>query len=211
MHFNDNQLFSWRSRMLCAAMLVYFLATTGNADAVSEAAPASVPTAGQAQFDEAMRALRAGEMDQASLTFQELALRYPTLVSPLINLGLMEQKQNRHESAVSYFVRALERAPDSPVVYTNLGVSYRNLGKLKDAETVYLAAIAADSNYPQAHFNLAILQDVYLQNPEKAIHEYETYQSLLTVPDTKVTAWIKDIKGRIGELNGKAASTGAQP
>ena len=211
MHFNDNQSFSWRSRMLCTAMLVCSLATTGDAAAVSETAPASVPSAGQTQFDEAMRALRAGEMDQASLTFQELALRYPALSSPLLNLGLMEQKQNRHESAVSYFVRALERAPHSPVIYTSLGVSYRNLGKLKDAETAYLAAIAADSDYSQAHFNLAILQDLYLQQPEKAIHEYETYQSLLTVPDTKVTAWIKDIKGRIGESSGKAASAGAQP
>ena len=57
MHFNDNQPFMWCSRMLCTAMLVYSLATTGNAAAVSESAPASVPSAGQAQFDEAMRAL----------------------------------------------------------------------------------------------------------------------------------------------------------
>ncbi len=183
-----------------------------SAPVVLQPAPV-VPAEAQSLFDEALRALQAGQPEQASLALQEVATKYPTYASPLINLGLLEQKANRHESAITYFKRALERDAKSAQANVGMGLSYRHLGKFKDAETAYHAAIAADASYAPAHLNLGILHDLYLQQAAPALQEYETYQSLLATPDTKVAMWIKDLKGRLGSalIKDNTSNAGGQP
>lgn len=172
-----------------------------------------IPAEAQSLFDEALRALQAGQSEQASLALQEISTKYPTYASPLINLGLLEQKANRHESAIAYFKRALERDARSVQARVGMGLSYRHLGKFKDAEAAYHAAIAADASYAPAHLNLGILHDLYLQQAAPALQEYETYQSLLATPDTKVAMWIKDLRGRLGSalIKDNTSNTGGQP
>jgi tetratricopeptide (TPR) repeat protein len=207
--------------MACAAVFYMMSASLGIAAAkktepvtplVAEPVTVSaIPAAAHSAFDEAMRALQAGQTDQASLSLQELAVKYPALSSPLINLGLMEQKQNRHEAAVVYFTRALERDAKSAFTNTHLGISYRQLGKLKEAEAAYRAAININASYALAHLNLGILYDLYLQQPTQAVQEYETYQGLLATPDAKVATWLKEVKGRLGNVATKTDKVGVQP
>lgn len=175
-----------------------------------EPTPPAIPEAAQQQFAEAMRQVQAGQTEQASLMLQELAVRYPTSSTPLVNLGLLEQKANRHESAVQYFKRALERNHDLAIAQAGLGLSYRQLGRMQEAEQAYQAAIQTDASYAPAHLNLGILYDVYLNKPAQALQEYEAYQGLLKEPDAKVAGWIKDVKARAGSA-AKVGSTGVQP
>ncbi len=168
-------------------------------------------SAAQIQFDQAMKALQAGDVEHAGLSLQAIASSHPTYSSPLFNLGLIEQSQGRHDLAVSHFLGALSRAPNSAPIYSSLGISYRMLGQFKDAEKAYQAAISLDFNYALAHLNLAILYDVYLQQLNNALSEYEIYQGLLENPDPKVSTWIKDIRARAITAAATHPSRGDQP
>lgn len=205
-------------RVLCGVALgmmgvASVLAATAESGTVVVAEPnvVAIPAEAQGLFDEALQALQAGQTEQANLSFKELVARYPTFSSPLINLGIMEQKANRHEAAIGYFKRALQLDATSVLANTNLGMSYRQLGQFKAAEAAYLAAIAADPAYARVHLNLGVLYDMYLQQPQQAIQEYETYQSLQSSPDAKVDKWLKDVKGRLNLMAAKTEAMEVRP
>ena len=46
---------------------------------------------------------------------------------------------------------------DSSQAYSNLGINFKKLGKLEDAEASYRKAIALDQTYTQAHCNLCLI------------------------------------------------------
>jgi len=162
----------------------------------------------QQKFDAAMKLATAGKQDEAALQLEQLANAYPSFAAPLINLGLLYLKANQFDAAVNAFSRALERDPKSAMAHNYLGVCYRNLGKFKEAEAAYQAAIASDESYAAAHLNLGVLYDLYLQQPELALAEYERYQQLLALPDTKVAGWIKELKTRSKTKTGNADVAG---
>lgn len=60
----------------------------------------------------------------------------------------------------------------------------------------YESAIRIDENYAPAHYNLAVLADLYLHDPVLALKEFETYQTLLPEPDKKVNGWIIELQRR---------------
>lgn len=171
-----------------------------------------VPAEAQQKFDKALALLKSGQTAPAAQQLQQLADAYPTFTGPLTNLGLIELKANRYESAAALFKRALERDPNSAAANNHLGVCYRYLGRFKEAEAAYRAALASDDSYAVAHLNLGVLYDLYLQEPALALPEYERYQALLGAPDAKVAGWIKEISGRLNaDKRTKAAATGASP
>lgn len=179
--------------------------------AVATPAAATIPVEAQQQFDKAVATLKAGQTDAATAQLQQLASNYPTFAGPLINLGLIEFQANRYESAANLFKRALERDAKSAAANNYLGMSYRYLGRFKDAEAAYKGAIAADDTYAVAHLNLGVLYDLYLQQPELALPEYERYQALQSTPDAKVAAWIKELTSRLNAAKKAKTAEVTQP
>ena len=110
----------------------------------------------------------------------------------------MYLKANQFEPAERAFKHAVERDANSAIANNYLGVAQRNLGKFKDAEASYHAALTADDTYAAAHLNLGVLYDMYLQQPEQALEQFERYQQLVATPDTKVGGWIKELRARTG-------------
>jgi len=186
-------------------------AATSSGQAATQPAEAAVPAEAQQKFDAAMKLVSAGKQDEAALQLEGLANDYPTLATPLINVGLLYLKANQFEAARHAFERALQRDAKSAPANNYLGVCYRNLGKFKEAEAAYQAALANDESYAPAHLNLGVLYDLYLQQPERALTEYERYQLLLSAPDTKVASWIKELKSRLGSSKAKTASGDTAP
>ena len=72
----------------------------------------------------------------------------------------------------------------------------RRQGKFRDAEAAYLKAVTARPDYALAHYNLGVLNELYLQRLDNALVHYEKYQSL-TGEDKQVEKWITDLKRRL--------------
>jgi tetratricopeptide (TPR) repeat protein len=92
---------------------------------------------------------------------------------------------------------AVAADPAKAVVLNRLGVAYRRLGRFDDARAAYERAIAADPASADAECNLAILLDLYLDEPATALPHYERYQALTGEADTRVSAWVVELRQRL--------------
>jgi Tetratricopeptide repeat len=152
----------------------------------------------QQQFDAAVALAQSGDVAAAERAFDTLNAQYPDYAGPLVNLGILRAKAGKLETAEQALVAATERNPSNAMAFNHLGIVYRRLGRFKDAEKAYQRAVEIDPNYANAYLNLGVLCDLYLQQPQRALEAFERYTSLVSQPDAKVTAWINEIKARVG-------------
>lgn len=57
-----------------------------------------------------------------------------------------------------------------------------------------------------SHWNIAVLYDLYLGQPAKALKHYQAYQQVTEQPDKRVHGWLVDLQHRIKQQaeDGKA-------
>jgi tetratricopeptide (TPR) repeat protein len=72
----------------------------------------------------------------------------------------------------------------------------RRNGKFIEAEAAYLKAVTASPDYALAHYNLGVLNELYLQRLDVALQHFEIYQELVGA-DKQVEKWIADLKRRV--------------
>jgi tetratricopeptide (TPR) repeat protein len=169
-------------------------------DPNAPAAPPEPPLPPEAvqQFDNAVAMVNAGNFAAAEGAFRSLAAAYPSYSGPLVNLGILHAKAGRLDEAEKSLRSAIERKADSAAAYNQLGIVYRRQGRFKEADEAYSRAVQIDPAYANAYLNLGVLCDLYLQQPERALEAFERYLSLASAPDEKVSAWVKELKVRLG-------------
>ena len=72
----------------------------------------------------------------------------------LVKKAMALHKNGNIKGATSYYKKIIELGFEDPRVFSNLGVIYKNLGKLDEAEEVTRKAIQLDSKYVIAFSNL---------------------------------------------------------
>lgn len=150
----------------------------------------------QQAYDQALAHLKAGRDKEAEQALRALAQRAPELSGPQANLGMLYRRTGRTKEAIEALNRAIRLNPRRAAYYNELGILYRQEGKFDDAKRQYLKAIDADAGYALAHLNIAILYDLYLQDPKMALPHYQRYQQLLSKEDGMVAKWIIDLERR---------------
>lgn len=190
------------SRRCVDTLLVLVVALGGCASAPPEPEPIAAvpvePVAAVEQFDRAITLLGAGDLELAIRELRALSDAYPQYSGPLVNLGIAHLKSGQIEAAEQAFAAAIERNPDNAVAYNQLGILHRQQGRFQEADAAYSRAIAIAPDYALAHLNLGVLCDLYLQQPERALDQYEQYMALTATPEPKVTGWIAELRSRLG-------------
>jgi tetratricopeptide (TPR) repeat protein len=184
--------------------------TTSPAPAGATAAATEPPLPPEAvqQFDNAVAMVNAGNLAAAEGAFRSLASAYPSYSGALVNLGILQAKAGKLDEAEKTLKDALDRKADSATAHNQLGIVYRRQGRFKEADEAYTRALQIDPNYANAHLNLGVLCDLYLQQPERALEAFERYLSLASAPDEKVSAWVKELKVRLGGAQRPAGAGG---
>jgi len=67
-------------------------------------------------------------------------------------------------------------------------------GEIRLAEKNYKEAIKNKDDYAIAHYNIALLYDVYLQDIASAIPHYERYMTLTNNKDKATADWLEQLK-----------------
>ena len=160
----------------------------------------------QAEFTQALQALKSGRDDDALRMLTGMTRKYPSLAGPFTNLGLLYIKQGKFAEAKQALLQATTIKPDDAIAYNHLGVVYRELGEFKQAQQAYEQALKLKPDYAAAYLNIGILYDVYFNNLAQALVNYEKYQTLNGSPDDKVEKWIVDLKRRVSKNQAKANS-----
>jgi tetratricopeptide (TPR) repeat protein len=150
------------------------------------------------QFERALTLLGAGDVDLAVKELELLSGSNPEYSGPVLNLGIAYSKSGKFPEAEQAFKMAIARKPDSAAAYNQLGILYRKLGRFTDAVNAYQRALEIQPDYALVHLNLGVLYDLYLQQPDKALQEFVSYESLTGGSDAVVSGWIKEIKSRLG-------------
>lgn len=137
-----------------------------------------------------------GEYERAIPMLKSRIEAYPGDIDSRVNLAIAYRETGQPEQALTVLEQAILDDSRHAAAQHQLGIVQRQLGHFDLALAAYQKAIRLEANYALAHLNLGILYDIYLQQPDAAIAEYEAYQQLSGGEDTEVSAWILDLKRR---------------
>jgi len=160
-------------------------------------ADAKVPPQARNLYDNALAAMKGGDIARAKSVLTDLTHDYPSLSGPYVNLGIIHFRADEIDQAEKDFQQALKVNPDSAVSLNHLGIINRGKGKFEEAKEDYEKALAIDPNYAYAHLNYGILLDLYLGKLDDALHHYQKFQELAPGKDKEVEKWIIDLQRRI--------------
>lgn len=186
-------------RILLALALVGLSLVTGCATTgpdPEQAASAADPAA-QRRYQQALDAIRAGDLARAEAMLESLIVDYPELDGPRLNLAILFAADSREPEARALVDEVLAHDPDDAVAWNQLGILERRAGEFDAAAEAYGRALALSPDYGLAHRNLGVLLDLYLGQPDKALVHYERYLEL-DGPDPEVERWVTELEMRLG-------------
>ena len=124
--------------------------------ALGTAAPAQeLPAALQPLFEEGVRALRAGKLEEAEKAFRGVLAKDPSSAPVHNNLGIVLQERQQHEQAVAEFREAARLDPRYVAPRILLGASLLALGRVSEARKELERAVKLAPKEPLARLQLA--------------------------------------------------------
>ena len=144
----------------------------------------------------ALQLMGAGNHDAALKMFNDISDLNNGLSGPYVNRGLIYIKLNDKVKAEDQFKEAIIRNADNVTALNQLGIILREKKDFDGARTQYEAALLVNENHMNAHLNLGILCDIYLQDKPCAMQHFNAYLELKG-EDEAVTNWVVDLKEQL--------------
>lgn len=157
---------------------------------------AEIPAQAQTMFEQATAVMASGDFLDAELRFKEFLQYYPDFPGAYVNLAIIHSNNGDDAAAQAAISAALALNPAHAAALNQQGMLFRKNGKFIEAEAAYLKAVTSSPDYALAHYNLGVLNELYLQRLEEALRHFELYQSLAG-SDEQVEKWITDLTRRV--------------
>ena len=154
-----------------------------------------IPPEVQTLYEQAAAVMAAGDFVDAELRFKEFVLLYPGYPGAHVNLAIIHAANEDDTAARAAIDAALAENPEHPAALNQLGMLLRRNGNFLEAEAAYMKAVTVSPDYALAHYNLGVLNELYLQRLDAALQHFETYQALVG-EDKQVAKWITDLRRR---------------
>jgi tetratricopeptide (TPR) repeat protein len=151
----------------------------------------------QKTYEEAVEALKNNQIDFAIELLIQVTTSAPELEFAFTNLGLAYFKLEDFKQSEQTFQKAISTNIYDSVSYNHLGIIQRLHGDFANAKTSYEKAVSINNDYADAYLNLGTLYDIYLQDLNPALKQYEKYQSLTNNENKLVKGWITDIQRQL--------------
>jgi tetratricopeptide (TPR) repeat protein len=109
------------------------------------------------RYQQAILAMNDGRVGEAERAFEELARSGRASPALLANLAACQMRLGRVEQGLATLDAATRESMPTPGMRNNRGIGLRLLGRAAEARVEFERAIAEDTAYRQAHFNLVPL------------------------------------------------------
>lgn len=152
-------------------------------------------------FIEAKTAWRNSDAKTAKQKLNVIIKNDKELSGPWMMLGDIALAEKNYSKAQEHYEQGLTVNPNNINGYTALAQAQRLQGKYHHAQNTLAKGLAVWPDFPEAHYNLSILFDVYLNQPEKAKQHLNAY-ILLSGGDEESQQWMQ-------QLNKQAQAEGA--
>lgn len=148
----------------------------------------------QSKYKIGIQYLNSGNLNKAKEIFTSFRSERPELAGPYANLAIIALKENNSDEALKLVTIAVQKNPKLAQALNLLAYLEQQKGDITSAVNHYKQAIENKEDYAIAHYNIALLYDVYLQDVDKAIPHYEKYMKLINNKDKKTADWLEQIK-----------------
>ena len=178
------------------AILITSCSTTVDKNTVSSSgqSPLEQSDSERRDYKKALSLLNSDNLSAAKEILLQLNSDRPELAGPYANLAVIALKNNQPNEALTLVKTALTKNPKLPQALNLLAYLEQISGEILLAEKHYKEAIQYKDDYAIAHYNIALLYDVYLQDVDKAIPHYEKYMELIDNNDKNTADWLEQIK-----------------
>jgi len=156
-----------------------------------QAGVASLSESQQALYQQALTDLDRQRPQQAEASLSGLLREHNNVAELWINLALSQYQQKHWEKAAKTTETLQAKFPSVVQGHNLAGLLAVEKGEFAKAQEHYTKALQIDPNYVNALYNMALLQDVYLQNIPSALKYYSLY--LGQVEDEETKAWMENL------------------
>lgn len=147
-------------------------------------------------FNDAIALLNEENYAEAIRLLKSITGKTSKFTAPYINLGIAYARTGEMNKAEETLKKALKLNAQHPVANNEIGIVYRKTGQYTKAREHYQIVVKAYPEFLPARKNLGVLCDIYMQDLECALEQYEEY--LKRKPDDeKVKIWVADVKSRL--------------
>ncbi len=151
----------------------------------------------RADFDAALDLLKSEKYDRGMELLTRVIQRTPRSTAPYINLAIAQQNTGKLDAAEENLKKALAIDPDHPVANNEYAIVYRRTGRFTEARNTYEKILNKYPAFIPARKNLAILCDLYMNDFDCALKNYQMVSDA-SPGDKAVQTWIADVKARSG-------------
>ena len=150
------------------------------------------------KFNKSVKLISDEKYDEAITLLLEVVARSTKHSAPYVNLGIAYSKLGKIVEAEESLLKALKVTPTHPVTNNELALVYRKSGRFEEAKNIYQNVIKVYPQFLPVRKNLGILCDLFMNDLDCAIENYEAY--LKIKPDhKKIKIWLIDLKRRAGK------------
>jgi tetratricopeptide (TPR) repeat protein len=182
-------------RIFCIALGIWLLSacqSTGPVKTGKKSADvASLSESQSVLYQQALTHLEQQQPRQAENLLQGLLRERRDIAELWLNLALSQYQQKKWQQVEGAVAELLNTFPNVPQAHNLAGLLAVEKGEFAKAEQHYAQALKLDSEYANALYNMALLQDVYLQNINAAVNYYSQYLRLIEDEETK--AWVENL------------------
>jgi tetratricopeptide (TPR) repeat protein len=123
--------------------------------AAAQLAAKAAPEGAEPEDKAGLTYLGLGKTVLAIKAFEKALEKDPDYAAALIKLGNAFLQAGAADTAIAYYDQAILRDAGNAQAFSNLGLAYAAQFRFADAEGAFRRAIAADPDFPEAHFNLS--------------------------------------------------------
>ena len=149
-------------------------------------------------FIQAKRAFKAKNYDEAERILTGLTESNKKLSGPWVMLGDIALESKSLDKAEQHYSKAILINKNNINAYLRLAKVKRMQGDYARAKNTYADVLALWKDFPEAHLNLGILYDIYLNDGVSAQKHVEAYQFLTQGRNNEVAQWLLEIQERTG-------------